>query len=398
MSYRRAVLVLLHLGLCACGGSGDGGGGGAGPLNLTTFQPASVILGQSTASGGNANNGGGLTPNPVGFRLPTGTVANGNGRLYVVDNNNSRIMGWNSIPTGFGAPADFAIGVPDLTTPGGGTSATLLTAPNSCWVAGNALFVADTFNERVLIYSPVPTGNVAANIALGKPDLLTGGGTAGQSGLGLPTDVCVAANRIVVADWDNNRVMIWNGIPSASGANADLVVGQPDFTTVTPGTSATKMFNPNGVWTDGTRLVVADANNNRVLIWNTFPTVNGQVADLVVGQPDFTTGTGGSTAQKYQLAAAVTSDGFQLFVADLNNNRVLIYSPFPTASNPMPSKVLGQSNFTNTASNDDDQDGAFVPGIPTARTLAGPNGLAVIGNNLVVVEGDNHRVLFFTGS
>ena len=46
------------------------------------------------------------------------------------------------------------------------------------------------------------------------------------------------------------------------------------------------MLNPTSVTTDGTRLFVSDLGFNRVLIWNTIPTANGQAADVVVGQPD----------------------------------------------------------------------------------------------------------------
>ena len=34
---------------------------------------------------------------------------------------------------------------------------------------------------------------------------------------------------------------------------------------------------------------MADTQNNRVLIWNTIPTKNNQPADLVLGAPNFTT-------------------------------------------------------------------------------------------------------------
>ena len=33
--------------------------------------------------------------------------------------------------------------------------------------------------------------------------------------------------------------------------------------------------------------MVADSNNNRVLIWNTIPAVNNTTANVVLGQPDF---------------------------------------------------------------------------------------------------------------
>ena len=39
--------------------------------------------------------------------------------------------------------------------------------------------------------------------------------------------------------------------------------------------TADHMYAPRGVWTDGTRVVVADSGNHRVLIWHTFPDRDG---------------------------------------------------------------------------------------------------------------------------
>ena len=100
--------------------------------------------------------------------------------------------------------------------------------------------------------------------------------------------MAVAKGRLFVSDGNNNRIMIWNKIPKSNGANAQVVVvGQPDFTSSAPATSKTGLDEPEGLWSDGTRLVVADFFNNRVLIWNSIPTTNGVAADVVVGQPDF---------------------------------------------------------------------------------------------------------------
>lgn len=393
MKHRSAFALLVTVGLCACGGSSGGGGGGASPVNLLNFQSAGVIVGQSLPTGGTQNNGG--VANQVGLYYPGGHV--GNGSFYVADDSNNRVMCWDSVPTGVGLGADFVLGQVNFTSTSTGATAGLLSGPRSCCVAANALFVVDRDNHRVLIYSPKPTSTVSASVALGQPDLTTNAIGLGTAGLNQPLDVFVAANRIVVTDLNNNRVMIWNGIPVVSGAAAQLEVGQPDFVTNGPGTTAAKMNAPRGVWTDGTRLVVCESGNNRVLIWNTFPTVSGQPADLVVGQPDFTTATPGAGTQKMNAPFAVTSDGFQLFVADTNNHRVLIFSPFPTASNPVATGVLGQNSFTNVAANDDDQNGV-TDATPTARTLNLPRGVTAVGNQLAVNDGANHRVLLFTGS
>jgi hypothetical protein len=239
---------------------------------------------------------------------------------------------------------------------------------------------------------------VAASIALGQANVNAGAPTAtGQATLNLPADVCVAASRIVVADKGNNRVMIWNGIPGASGAPAQIVLGQNTFLTSLGGLSLTQMTGPTGVWTDGTRLVVADAGNNRVLVWATFPTANGQAPDFIVGQPNSITNTPGAGTQKFSNPQSVASDGIQLFVADRTNNRVLIFSPFPTADNPAATGVLGQSTFTNVTFNDDNQDNVSDLN-PSARTMASPAGVTVVGNRLYVQDVGNNRILVFTGA
>lgn len=77
---------------------------------------------------------------------------------------------------------------------------------------------------------------------------------------------------------------------------ADAVLGQASFTTTSAGTTASAFaasFGPNAFAVDRSgRLFVADAYNNRVLSWPSAAAfTNGQAADLVIGQLDFTTGT-----------------------------------------------------------------------------------------------------------
>ncbi len=97
-----------------------------------------------------------------------------------------------------------------------------------------------------------------------------------------------------VADTQNHRVLIWNSIPTSNNQPADVVLGEPNFTTAPPATvsdlppTASNLFSPVSVTSDGQRLYVTDLGHNRVLIWNSIPTQNGQAADVVVGQPNMT--------------------------------------------------------------------------------------------------------------
>ena len=60
--------------------------------------------------------------------------------------------------------------------------------------------------------------------------------------------------------------------------SAVLVLGHDAFDQVGAqgaDTSDDSMWSPSQVATDGTRLIVADQNNYRVLVWNTIPVADG---------------------------------------------------------------------------------------------------------------------------
>jgi hypothetical protein len=148
---------------------------------------------------------------------------------------------------------------------------------------------------------------------------------------------------------DGPRVLIYNGIPANPGVKPAIVLGQPNLDTILPGTSAS-VFGGGGVgaiWSDGTRLVVAESN--RVLIWNTIPATSFAPADLVLGQQDFVSNVanvGGLSASTLSLPRGVDSDGTRLVVADTLNNRVLAWDAFPTRIGQAATSVLGQGSFS----------------------------------------------------
>ena len=124
----------------------------------------------------------------------------------------------------------------------------------------------------------------AADLILYADDFNNAGSAAN---LNHPMKVVSDGKRLIVSDTYNNRVLIWDRIPTQNYIPADLVIGQKDMIQNFPGTAPDKLRWPTGVTTDGSKLAVADAYNNRVLIWTHFPTANGQPADIVIGQPDF---------------------------------------------------------------------------------------------------------------
>ncbi len=73
--------------------------------------------------------------------------------------------------------------------------------------------------------------------------------------------------------------------------DASVVVGQQDFTHTTSNQGGSvaqnALRNPWAVTSDGEKLIIAEYSNNRVLIYNNIPTANNAPADVVIGQPDF---------------------------------------------------------------------------------------------------------------
>jgi hypothetical protein len=361
------------------------------PDALTTFADATLVIGQKNFTSSKCDNGNGK-PAKATLCGPEGPVASGNKAFYITDTGNDRVLGFKNVPAKNGASAKFVLGQKNLKSAKNGVGSKSFHTPTAVFVAGNQLLVNDYGNNRVLIWNKLPTKNDApANVVVGQPDFTSNDSATSQSGLDSPElGLIVAGGKLLVADRNNNRIMIWNSIPTTNGADADVVVGQPDFTSNGEDASQTGLNQPEELWSDGTRLVVADENNHRVLIWNTIPTANGAPADVVVGQPDFTShDTGSPTAQSFDSPYGVTSDGTSLYVADTQNNRVLVFSPFPTSNNPTASIVLGQSDFT-------DRDINAGNASPSAQTLNFPQGLSIIGTHLVVDDDGDDRYLFFS--
>ena len=209
-------------------------------------------------------------------------------------------------------------------------------------------------------FCPVCGGQ--ADTVLGQTDF-DSIGPGRPTGFQNVTAVHSDGTTLAVADTDNNRVLIWRTIPTMNGTLPDVVVGQPDFENGFPRTTADGMRGPQGVWIDSGRLFVADTLNGRVLIYNSIPSTNGVAADIVLGQPDFNTRPEPDLTQSnLDINAstmldpvAVTVTNGQMFVTDLGFSRVVIYFSIPTQSFFPADVVIGQIDFETSIANDSTQ-------------------------------------------
>ena len=376
-------------------------------LDLMNFQRAGVVVGQPDFFSSDANRGDAAAADTLSLFLGNPAMAD-TGVLFVPDSSNNRVLGFNQLPTGIDAGADFVLGQPDFFTTAAGTSATTLDLPATVHVDGAQLVVADTNNHRVLIWNVIPTTTQApANVVVGQPDFITNSDGCDVTSLSGPRAAIIAAGKLMVADSGNNRILIWNGVPTTNGEPADIVIGQNSFSTCSgndddqdgmqdASPSARTLLLPVGLWSDGDRVVVTETLNNRVGIWNSLPATSFVPADVVVGQEDFVSSAFGSDAKSLIFPQQANSNGNQLFVVDASNNRILVFDTFPTLNGELADRVLGQASFTNRAANDDDQDG-LGDGSPTARTFDGPVGVLALEGQLLVSDQANNRVLIFEG-
>ncbi len=133
-----------------------------------------------------------------------------------------------------------------------------------------------------------------------------------------PGNLATDGKRLALADRNNNRILIWNSLPS-SNEQPDLVIGQKDFTSNNPGSALDKLNWPVGVALSNNKLVVADTYNHRILVWDSFPSSNGQAADFELNE-------------EQSWPWAVWTDSNKLVVAHTGKARISIWNTFPSAN------------------------------------------------------------------
>lgn len=207
------------------------------------------------------------------------------------------------------------------------------------------------------------------------------------------------------------------------------VLGQPTFQQTAPNKIvANKGFLMGGIHIDKSgRIYVFDSGNNRVLGFQNYEGMNAE-ADIVIGQPSlYDSGTANgdnnyylmpnsqtlallpypqlpSTQEGSREEQMTTDDQNNLYIVDLNNNRVLKYND-PFSSDSIADEVWGQSDFTSRQSH------CGVSGVtPSASTFCTEWGtnfnkgtqvfMAAVEidsqGNLWVADTGNNRVLRFS--
>jgi uncharacterized protein (TIGR03437 family) len=192
------------------------------------------------------------------------------------------------------------------------------------------LYVADAANGRVLRFpSPFaqPQALPRANLVLGQRSYTLSLLDPTQSTMGNPFGLAFAGdNGLLVSDALHNRVLYFQGNPRtfADGMPAARVFGQPGFTSSGSGPQDNRMNGPRHIATDtDDRLYVADAGNDRVLIFNRATVAGPEPRPAVT-----LTLTNTSTPLRGPRGVYVNPVTGEIWIGDTNGNRVLRYPRF----------------------------------------------------------------------
>ncbi|MES2335671.1 MAG: NHL repeat-containing protein [Pseudomonadota bacterium] len=342
---------------------------------------------------------------PAAHRMfgPRGVCLHPDGSFWVADTGHHRLLGWRKLPDRDDQSADILFGQPAFGREGrnakGPVTAATLNVPTGISAFRGGLAVADAWNHRVLIWHRLPEGpDSPADFVLGQADA---GSALANRGADAPTAATLhwpyglseIDGRLVVCDTGNRRLLVWND-PVETGQPADLVLGQDSFTCRDENgggpVAAGSMRWPHMAsgWRRG--LAVADAGNNRVMVWSGFPQANGQPADALVGQAgmtdcDLNRGAyyPSSLAVNMPYALGVLCD--RLIVGDTANSRILGFSETGFAAEA--DRLTGQPDFASKGDN--------RWGLASRDSLCWPYGLSVRGSTVAVADSGNNRVLIW---
>ena len=180
--------------------------------------------------------------------------------------------------------------------------------PSGLATNGTNLLLMDRVNNRILVWNTAPTStSTAPDFVLCQPNTTSTSAGSALNQCNWPSDAVVTPdNKLLVADSDNNRILVWNSMPTSTGASASFAIDL--------GTDAW----PWGVWSDGKKVVASLTGKGQLKFWNSFPTSGSDAASFTIS---------GSTSSCLGTPRGITSDGTRLLVGEHNSKCEDVKSP-----------------------------------------------------------------------
>lgn len=245
------------------------------------------------------------------FNEPKGITTDGT-NLYVADSGNNTIR---KIVISTGVVTTLVGTAGTHGSADGVGSAASFEGPEGITTDGTNLFVTDRYNCTIRKIS-IATGEVTTLAGIAGP--------AGASdGIGstarfyLPSSITTDKANLYVTDQGNNtirKIVIATKVVSTIAGTAG-VQGSVDGIG-----KAAKFHNPQGITTDGTNLYVSEGNSNNLI--RKIIIATGEVSTLVGNTDGYGSADGIGSVAHFFNPDGITTDGFNLYVADSTNNTI----------------------------------------------------------------------------
>ncbi|MBX3722208.1 MAG: NHL repeat-containing protein [Turneriella sp.] len=299
-----------------------------------------VVIGQSDFTSAAPNAGAAI--GAQGFDQPVHASVSATGILFVTDYNNNRVLAYNTIPKIYPVNADFVLGQNSMAVITANNTlvatAARLNHPYATHAIGGKLYIVDQDNRRVVVHNSIPSTTAAsASFVIGHADFTTLSAgtnyTVSPNFMNSPYDLLVYQDHLYISDAGNHRVLVFNTLPTASDARPDFVIGQPNAAGLNPnqgGTAGTQTLRtPTTIIAQGAKLAVADQENNRILFYDLPISADNTAATHGMGQglsgTCGCTGAGAGTGQgAFNLPKGLIFDNGYIWIADGGNNRMQV--------------------------------------------------------------------------
>ena len=280
------------------------------------------------------------------FNFPSGVAQDSLGNIFIADtaNNVIRMLGPDGVLSTIAGTGTYGTGT------GPGLSAALSFPSGIAVGPDDNVYVSDTYSHRVCkLTRPVSAGQewtVATLAGTGIAGYQNGAGSVAKFNYPYGLDLDASGN-VYVADALNHRIrkVTPAGAVSTFAGPTGVVSGTADFVdSVTP--SDARFNTPQGLVISGSSVYVADRLNNRIRKIATTTDASG----LVAGEVSTLAGDGTAALFLSPSSLATSSDGTRLYVADEENNRIrqVTLTPMPVISTVAGTGIAGFANGAST--------------------------------------------------
>lgn len=331
-----------------------------------------------------------------------------NNRLFVGDYGNNRVLIFDTTQIVNGENAIYVIGQSNFTTATAVNATSSVSGVSGLAVdlTNNRLFVSLSSYHRISIFDigNIINGEDAVNV-LGQANFSSITSLTSQSRLNNPSGLYydANANRLFVADTSNNRVIVFDTLEIIDGEQAVGLIGQANFNTAISTTTQSSTYYPQAVTYDtvNNKLFTSNYFSHRVTVHNASTSdINsvGQNAIYIIGQTNFELNISSTTRSSLFYPRGIFFDTVnqKLYVSDSSNNRIMIFNS-PTSNGEEAVGLIGQysngdlNNLSISYFKGGVNNGANSFSFNSPRQIE----FDYINHRMFVAESSNHRVLIY---